>query len=105
MPESDSRLLPGTSQRVALPELPTGVKGVHRTSVRQGRRSDFPARWSIEPHREAESDGRAQTGGVTLKMSQAFTGRCLSARLAFTSLHSLSADRRSWTNNWEALSG
>lgn len=43
---SDSRLLPGTSQRVALPALPTGVKGVRCTSVHQGRWSDFLGRWS-----------------------------------------------------------
>lgn len=56
--ESDSRLLPGTSQRVALLELPTGVKGVRCTSVHPGRRSDFPGRWSTR-----RAGRLRQTGG------------------------------------------
>lgn len=90
--ESDSRLLPGTSRRVALPELPTGVKGEHRTSVHHGRRSDFPGRWSVAPRREARSDGGTQTGWVTLKTSEAKVGggsnRCLFSSRKYVDLRS-----------------
>lgn len=41
--ESDSCLLPGTFQHVALPPVPTGVKDVLRTSVYQGKWSCFRA--------------------------------------------------------------
>ncbi len=37
--ESDSCLLPGTFQRAALPEVPTGSEDLHCTSVYQGKQS------------------------------------------------------------------
>lgn len=71
--ESDSRLLLGTSQRVALPPLPTGVKGVHCTSVHQGDGAISRADGARAAPRG--SDWRWHTNGwMTLKMSEALLG-------------------------------
>lgn len=104
--ESDSRLLLGTSQRVALPPLPTGVKGVHCTSVHQGRWSYFPGRWSTSRTRRLRLT-MAHKRVDDIEDVWGFTGRCHATRLSFIfpEAYSSPMDWCSWPKSGDTQSG